>query len=323
MRAVVREVYGSPDVLRVEEVADPDPGPGDVVVRVRAASLNTADLDFLSGHPPATRIASGLRRPRHRILGFDVAGIVEAVGEEVTRLRPGDEVWADLIDRGGGAFAELVRGPETTFRPKPEGLTFAQAATLPHSATLALQALRPGGGVKAGDRVLVNGAGGCVGPFAIQIAKAAGAEVTGVDAADKLAFVRAAGADNATDYAEVDVTRAGRTYDRIVDIAVPRPVIAWRRVLAPGGTYAMIAPSLVRLLEASVLGGAISVVGSRHLGAFTWRSNDAADLALLGSMTLAGDIRPLIDRECALDEAPDALRDLASGVTRGKVVVVP
>ena len=220
MKAIVRSVYGSPDVLELADVDMPVVGDDGVLVRVRAASLNAADLDYLYGKPLLTRMGTGLRRPRNRGLGLDVAGQVEAVGRDVTAVKPGDEVFGDMTEHGYGAFAELVAAPERAWAPKPAGMTFEQAATIPQAAILALQGLRGRGRrVQAGQRVLVNGASGNVGPFAVQIAKAFGAEVTGVCSTGKMDLVRELGADHVIDYTREDVASGGRRYDWIVDVA--------------------------------------------------------------------------------------------------------
>jgi NADPH:quinone reductase-like Zn-dependent oxidoreductase len=320
VKAIVRDRYGSPDVLRLGELEDPVPEDGEVLVAVRAASLNTADLDFLRGRPPTARLMTGLRGPKNPVLGFDVAGRVESVGRSVRGLRPGDEVWADLSVCGGGAFAEYVCAAEGVFRPKPVEMSLEEAATFPHSGLLALQSLRAKGGIRPGQRVLINGAGGCVGPFAVRLAKAAAAEVTAVDHAGKLEMLLELGADRVIDHTEVDVTRDGRTYDRILDIAATRPIRDFRRSLTPGGVYVMIAPSVARFLGAVVLGAVLST-GGRRMGTFPWRPNDRDDLELLGSHHRAGDLRPLIDRSYGLGEVPDALRYLEAGSARGKLVV--
>src|SRR5690348_350391 len=213
VKAIVRDRYGSPDVLRLDEVEKPVVNEQDVLVRVRAASLNADDLEYLYGKSPFTRIAIGLRKPRIRGLGVDVAGEVEAVGMSVTGFRPGDEVFGNMTVYGLGAYAEYVCAPARAFALKPTSLTFEEAATIPQSAVLALQGLRGKRQVQPGDHVLINGAGGNVGPFAVQIAKHLGAEVTGVDATGKLDMVRSIGADHVIDYTREDITHKGQLYD--------------------------------------------------------------------------------------------------------------
>lgn len=321
MKALVRDRYGPPAVLRVEDVERPTPHGDEVLVRVGAASLNTADLDLLLGRPRVSRLFFGLRRPRTRRLGLDVAGTVTAVGADVTTLRPGDEVFADLFDVGFGSCAEYVCAPERVFAPKPDGVSFEAAATVPHSGVLALQALLAKGPIRPGERVLVNGAGGCVGPFAIQIAKHFGAEVTGVDHSGKLEMMRAAGADHVIDYTRDDVTRGEQRYDLILDIAATRSFLRYRRVLTPTGRYVLIARTLGGFVQAGLVGGLVSALGRRKLGTFAWAPSRRDDLDLLGKLLAAGELAPLIDRRATLDAVPQALAAMADGEPRGKVVV--
>ncbi len=322
MKAAVRDRYGPPEVIRVDEVAAPAPGAGEALVRVRAASLNTADSEHLRGMPRFIRLFSGMRRPRHSRMGTDVAGTVEAVGPRVAVLRPGDEVWADLFDHGAGALAEYVNVPAAALAPKPATATFEEAAAVPHSGVLAMQGLLCRGPFRAGEHVLINGAGGCVGPFAIQIAKAHGAEVTAVDHTDKLDLLRAAGADHTVDHTRTDVTDSPERYDRILDIVGNRSVLRWRRLLRPGGGYALIARDLSGFAGAAILGAAISVFGDRRLGVFGWKANRRRDLDELARLIDTGRIRPIVDRSFGLDQVADAYRHLESGRARGKVVVV-
>jgi NADPH:quinone reductase-like Zn-dependent oxidoreductase len=227
MRAWIRDRYGSPDVLRLETLPDPVPTADDVLVRVRFASLNHADLDYLTGTPLLTRMGTGMRRPRTHRVGLDVAGEVVAVGSNALEVRPGQRVMANLTQHGMGAFGELVKAPEKVWRPIPEGVSLEDAATLPESALLALQGLRMLGGwpSAAGRRVLVNGASGSTGPFSVQLAKASGAEVTGVARTSKLDMVRAAGADEVIDHTVVDVTRGSRRWDLVIDAAGTRSML--------------------------------------------------------------------------------------------------
>lgn len=323
MRAVVRDRYGPVDVLRVAAVEQPEPGPGEVVVRVAAASLNTADLDHLLGRPRVARVATGLVRPTNRRVGLDVAGTVVRVGPEVTGVGPGDRVWADLFDSGHGALADRVCVPASALSPLPERISFEDAATAPHSGSLALQGLRAAGPVRPGERVLVNGAGGCVGPFAVQIAKARGAEVTAVDHGDKLALLRELGADEVIDHCREDVTRSGRRFDVVLDIADTRSVVALRRCLTPGGRYVLIARRMGSLAEKALLGPVVGALTGTRIGIFAWHPNRRADLAELAGLLASGAVRPRIDRRYGLDDGVEAFRRLASGEARGKVVVVP
>ena len=321
MKAIVQESFGSPDVLELREIDRPVPGHREVLVKVRAASVNTADLDHLRGRSIAERLAIGFRKPRHGVPGLDVAGEVVATGEYVTLLQPGDQVWADLSVAGFGAFAEYVCAAEKVFTPKPPTLTFEEAATVPHSAILALQGLTGKGPIQPGQKVLINGAGGCVGPFAVQIAKSFGAEVTGVDHTGKLDMLTSIGADHVIDYTNQDFTENGRRYDLILDIAAQRSVLHYRRSLAPRGRYVLIARSMGGFFQATLIGGLITMAGGKRMGIFMWNPNNPADLEILSALYQEGTIKPFVDRSYRLSEVPDALRYVEEGHARGKVVI--
>lgn len=327
MRAAVRDRYGPPgDVVELVDLDRPVPGDDQVLVRVHAASVNRADLDGITPHPAFVRLFLGLRRPRNRRLGCDVAGVVEAVGVSVTRFRPGDRVFADLYPFGQGAFAEYACARERAFQPIPDGLSFEQAATLPHSAILALQGLRlrDGRTPRPGDRVLVDGASGNVGPFAVQIAKALGADVTGVCSAAKADLVRSLGADHVIDYAAVDYTRTGERYDWILDVDGHHPVGRVRHALRPGGVYLTIGGSATRILQALLVGPVIGRATGRRLGLmWWWQPFKAEDVATLTGMVAAGRIAPVIDRRMPLSDTAEALRWVDDGHARGKVLVIP
>jgi NADPH:quinone reductase-like Zn-dependent oxidoreductase len=323
LKAVVADRYGPPDVLRLAELSKPEVGSGQVLVRVEAASLNTADSDHLWGRPRIARIGTGLRRPATGRVGLDVAGTVEEVGPDVTGLRPGDEVWADLFAHGRGSLAEYVCAPARAFAPKPAGVTFAAAATVPHSGILALQSLRTAGPIRSGDSVLIIGAGGCVGPFAVQIAKAYGAEVTAVDHEGKLDMLRKLGADHVVDYTREDVTMSGRRYDVVLDIADTRSVLRYRRCLQPSGRYVLIARTLSGFVEAAVFGVLITLATSKRMGVFAWKPNGRADLDALARLLDQRQLSPLIDRRFRLEDAADAFRYLQAGHARGKLIFAP
>lgn len=322
MKAFVRDRYGSPDVLQLRDIEMPVVDDDGVLVRVRASSLNQADLDYLYGRPLFTKMGTGFRRPRDRGLGLDAAGRVEAVGKRVTAFRPGDDVFGDLTEFGQGAFAEYVSAPERAWALKPPGMTFEEAATIPQSAILALQGLRSGERIRPGDRVLINGASGNVGPFAVQIAKAFGAHVTGVSSTAKLDMVRERGADRVIDYTREDYTRSGQRYDWILDVAGNRSLFANRRALKRNGVYVMVGGSTRRIFAALLLGPVISLAGGRKLGLnMWWKPFKAADVVLLKALIAAGKVTPLIDRTYALAQVPDALRYLEGGHAQGKVVI--
>ena len=321
MKAIVQDSYGPPDILELRDVDVPEPGEGEVLVRVHAASVNTADLDHLRGRSLAERVAIGFSKPRNSIPGLDMAGEVVAIGEKVTRLRLGDQVWADLSVSGSGAFAQYVCASENVFSPKPSSLGFEEAATVPHSGILAWQGLTGKGPIQPGQRVLINGAGGCVGPFAVQIAKSFGADVTAVDHAGKLDLLRSLGADHVIDYTREDFTRNGQRYDLILDIAARRSLLHYRRSLAPGGRYVLVARSLGGFFQAALFGALISIGGSKRMGIFMWNPGKREDLDSLSGLLDGRRIQPLIDRRYALSQVPEALRYVEEGRARGKVVI--
>jgi NADPH:quinone reductase-like Zn-dependent oxidoreductase len=320
VRAIVRDVYGSPDVLRLEDVPVPEVGERDVLVRVRASSINDFDWLLLGGTPFINRVGAPFR-PKQHILGSDVAGVVESVGAAVTSFRAGDEVYGDLSPSGFGAYAEYVSAPEASLARKPEALTFEQAAALPQAGGLAVVGLRGRREIRPGDKVLVNGAGGGVGTLAVQIAKAFGAEVTGVDAAHKLDAVRGAGADHVADYATHDITRSGAAFDRILDMACHHSISAYRRILAPDGYCGLIGGSIPRILFTMVGGPASSLFNDRKVGVPFWKPNDPTGVALLGRLVESGQLSPVIDSVHPLEELPAALRRFGAQQHTGKIVI--
>jgi NADPH:quinone reductase-like Zn-dependent oxidoreductase len=324
MRAAIRDRYGPPDVVEVREVDRPTPSDDEVLVRVRAASVNRADLDGLGPRPSFVRLFMGLRAPRDHRIGLDVAGVVEAVGAKVTRFRPGDEVFADLFSFGQGAFAEYVCARETAFASMPTRMAFEDAATLPHSAILALQALRlrDGRTIRPGDKVLIDGASGNVGPFAVQIAKSMGAEVTGVCSTDKMDFVRSLGADQVLDYGKVDYTSTGERYDWIVDTDSHHSILRVRGALRPRGVYVTLGGASLPIIAALLLGPLISRFGDTWTGLLLWwKPFKSEDVATLKELIAAGKVKPVIDRRFPLDEVVAALRYVDEGRAMGKVVI--
>lgn len=324
MKAARWRRYGAPlDVVTVEDVEDPVPAAGGVLVRVQVASVNRADLDQLGPRPGFLRAFMGVRGPRNPRLGIDAAGVVEAVGPGVTRLRPGDRVFADLFPFGMGAFAELVTAPERAWLPIPDGLTTEQAATLPHSAVLAIQGLRRGSRrVGPGDRVLIDGASGNVGPFAVQLAKLRGAEVTGVCRTTKVEFVRSLGADHVIDYTREDYTRRAERYDWILAADSHHSLTAIRRALRPHGVYATLGGGTGAIAEALVLGPVVSLATGRHLGLMLgWKPFAAPDVEELAGLVVERRLRPAIDRSFPLAEVAGALEYLDREAPPGKVLV--
>jgi NADPH:quinone reductase-like Zn-dependent oxidoreductase len=320
MKAIVCTRYGSPDVLQLKEVVKPVPKQGEVLVKIQAASLNAADWETLRGDL-IVRLAAP-RKPMYPIPGSDLAGVVEAVGAGATQFQPGDEVWGDLsFPHGLGAFAEYVAVSEEALAPKPASMTFEQAAAYPQAALIALQSLRDTGQVQPGQQVLINGAGGGMGTFAVQIAKHFGAEVTGVDSAPKLDLLRTLGADHVLDYAQADYTESEGQYDLIMDVAAYRSVFAYRRALRPGGKFVMVGGSLSTLLQVGIIGTWLSRDGDKRIGINTWKPNNREDLAFLGELFEAGMVVPVIDRRYPLAEVPAAYRYLAGRHVLGKVVI--
>ncbi|HET6744729.1 MAG TPA: NAD(P)-dependent alcohol dehydrogenase, partial [Candidatus Limnocylindria bacterium] len=272
MKEAYRDRYGSPDVVQVRDVPKPEPGEGEVLVRVRAASVNRADLDGLGPKPGFLRPFLGMRAPRDHRMGWDVAGEVESIGPGATRFKPGDAVFADLASHGGGSFAEFVAKPEKAFEPIPAGLSFEEASSLPHSAILALQGLRTRKGrtVQPGEKVLVVGASGNVGPFAVQIAKDLGAEVTAVCRTAKMDFVRSLGVDDVIDYQQADYTRSGRKWDWILDTDLRHSVFANRQVLRAGGRFISLGGDTGGILQGIVVGPLSSLFSDRWTGLMLW-----------------------------------------------------
>jgi NADPH:quinone reductase-like Zn-dependent oxidoreductase len=312
MRAVVYTEYGTPDVLEVQEIDTPTIKDGELLVRVHASSINSWDWDLLRGKPWITRIG-GLRTPQHPVLGADIAGVVEAVGKDVTRFQPGDEVFGDLSASGWGGLAEYTAAKEKAVVHKPPSMTFEQAAAIPQAAILALQGLRDKKQIQPGQKILINGAGGGTGTFGIQIAKSHGAEVTGVDSAPKLDMMRSVGADHVIDYATEDFTKNGERYDLILDVVANRSIGAYKRSLAPDGVCVVVGGTTATLLKALILGG-------RKVTILVHKPN-TTDLGLLAAMFDAGTIVPMIDRSYALNDAAEALRYFGEGGVQGKIVV--
>jgi NADPH:quinone reductase-like Zn-dependent oxidoreductase len=319
MRAVVYERYGGPDVLELRELDAPRPAEGEVLVRVRAASVNSWDWELLRGTPFMNRIG-GLRTPKHPILGADVAGEVEAVGPGVTRFQPGDEVFGDLSHSGWGGFAEYVAPPAEMLATKPPSLSFEEAAAVPQAAVAALQGLRDSGRIRAGQQVLVNGAGGGMGSFAVQLAKHFGATVTGVDAGPKVDLVRSLGADELIDYTEEDFTARGRRYDLVVDMQLHRSMSAARRVITPNGRYVIVGGATSRIMPAILFGPLAARITGRSVRVLIHKPR-AADLVTLTELIESGAITPAIDRRYPLAEVAEALRYFGSGQVRSKLVI--
>jgi len=319
MKAIVYTKYGPPDVLQLKEVEKPTPKNNEVMVKVHAASLNAADVETLRG-VFWVRIGGPLK-PMYKILGSDIAGRVEAVGRNVKQFQPGDEVFGDLSVCGFGAFAEYVSVPENALALKPASMTFEEVATLPQAAVLALQGLRDKRQVQPGQKVLINGAGGGVGTFAVQIAKSFGAEVTGVDSTGKLDMLRSIGADQVIDYTQEDFTRSGQRYDLILDVVAYRSIFAYKRALSSKGIFVYVGGSTAAIFQALLLGPLISRTGTKKMGIVMWKPNKKEDLVFLKELFEVGKVVPVIDRRYPLSEVPEALRYLEEGHALGKVVI--
>ena len=320
MRAIVYRQYGSPDVLRLEDVPKPTPKDGEVLVRVHAAALNALDWHMLRGKPYIARMSVGWLKPRRTIPGVDVGGTVEAVGAGVTAFKPGDEVFANK----GRACADYVCGPERLFAHRPANLTLEQAAAVPAAGITALQAVRDRGDLQPGQRVLVNGASGGVGTFTVQIAKALGAEVTGVTSTQNADLVRSIGADHVVDYTREDFARSGERYDLVIDVAANRSLVAMRRVLAPAGTLVLVGAS-----KGAWIGPMVRILGAAQLSRFSRRKMlgflaepTREDLLALTQLIEAGKVTPVIDRTYPLADTPEAMRYLETMHARAKIVIL-
>lgn len=313
--------YGAPDALRLTEVATPAPKADEVLVKIHAAAVNFGDSALMRGEPFLIRLTyQGINKPKITTLGADIAGVVTAVGERVTRFKVGDEVYGDLSKVGFGGFAEYVAVPESAVTFKPRRLSFEQAAAVPTAAVVALQGLRDKGKLQAGHTVLVHGASGGIGSFAVQIAKAYGAEVTAVCSARNAEMMRALGADHVVDYTQEDFTRNGRLYDLIFDVAARRSLFYYRRALRPHGRYVLAGGSIARLFQALLLGPVLSRAGGKKVLAFEVKVN-TADLDTLTALLEAGTIRAVIERCYPLAALPEAIRHYETRHARGKIVV--
>ncbi|MCY7337541.1 MAG: NAD(P)-dependent alcohol dehydrogenase [Chamaesiphon sp.] len=321
MKAIVQTEYGSPDVLSLKEVDKPVVTDNGVLVRIRAASVNAGDWHLMRGDPFLSRLMfGGILKPKIQILGFDIAGQVEAIGKNVTEFQVGDEVFGDLSECGFGAFAEYVCAIESALSIKPKNISFERAATVPGAALTALQGLRNCGQIRSGQKVLINGASGGVGSFAVQIAKAFGAEVTAVCSTNKMEMVRSIGAEHIIDYTQTDVTKNGQQYDLILDAAAYGSVFDYSPILKPDGTYVLIGGSIWRLFQVFLFGSVISRIMRRNVKCLTAKP-DRSDLVILKNLIEAGKIVPFIDRTYSLSEVPTAIRHVEQRQVRGKVAI--
>jgi NADPH:quinone reductase-like Zn-dependent oxidoreductase len=319
MKAVVYTEYGPPDVLHIKEVAKPTPTDDEVLIKVQAVSVNRSDWEGLRGKPLYARIG-GLLKPRHQILGSDIAGRVEMAGRNIRQFQPGDEVFGDILGGRMGGFAEYVCARERALALKPASMTFEEVAAIPQAAVIALQGIRDKGQVQPGQRVLINGAGGGAGAFAVQLAKLYGADVTGVDNTSKLDFMRSLGADHVIDYTQEDFTKNGNQYDLILDLVAHRSVFAYARALRPNGSYFMVGGSVATIFQILLLGPWMRRTTGKNIRLLVVQPNPK-DMVYITELYEAGKVVPVIDRRYPLSEVPQALRYLGEGLAKGKVVI--
>jgi len=323
MKAIVRDKYGSPDVLRLEEVATPTPADNEVLVKVHAAAVNKGDWEILRGSPLWVRLVGfGLIRPKVRILGSNLSGRIEAVGHAVTRFQVGDDICGDILEHGLGGFAEFVCVPEdAAIVRKHANLSFEEAASVPEAGLIALQGLRDKANVKSGQNVLINGAGGGAGTFAIQLAKSFGAEVTAVDSTAKLDLMRSLGADHVVDYTQEDFAERATRYDCVLDVVGVRSIKTWKRVLKPEGIYLAAGGSVSQIARTLLLGAWISWRSKTKIGVLGVNFNKK-DIATTLELMESGQVTATIDRCFSLQDVAEALRYLGAGHSKGKVVIV-
>ncbi len=321
MKAIVYTKYGSPDVLQLTEVAKPIPKDHEVLVKIHAASVNAADLHLLRADPFLIRLYSGLLKPKNKILGADIAGRVEALGSNVKKFKLGDDVFGDISACGRGGFAGYVCVREDALILKPANLSFAESAAVPMAAVTALQGLRNKGRIQSGQKVLINGASGGVGTFAVQIAKSFGAEVTAVCSTKNLDIVNSIGADHVIDYKQEDFTKNGQYYNLILAVNGNRSISEYKRSLSSKGTYVTSGGSMTQMFQAIFMGPWISITGKQKMWSLLAKPNNA-DLAFIKELLETGKVKPVIDRRYPLSEVADALRYLEEGHAQGKVVIL-
>jgi len=320
MRAAIYTKYGSPDSLTLTDVRKPTPGDNEVLVKVSAVSINDWDWQLLMGIPLANRLSNGIARPKKRqILGCDVAGVIEATGKNAARFVPGDPVYGDLCMSGFGGFAEYVSAPESSLSLKPKAMTFEQAASIPQASMLALQGLGVKGPLQRGQKLLINGAGGGVGTFGMQMAKMKGVDVTGVDHTTKLDMMRSVGFDHVVDYLKEDFANNGKQYDYILDTKTNRPLRCYLRALRPHGVYATIGGETLRLMQVLFAQRIFSKLSNKAIRLVILKPNK--DLSHMNDLFNSGKIRPVIDKTFQLEELPDAMLYFGLGKHKGKVVI--
>ena len=318
MKAVLYEKYGGPEVLELRDIEKPIPKDDEVLIQVRAVSLNDWDWQLLLGIPAGLRLETGLRKPKRQILGSDIAGHIEAVGKNVEKFKVGDEVFGDINGQWGG-FAEYVCARENLIVSKPKSMTFEQAAAMPQAGMLAVQGLIDVGKIQQGQEILINGAGGGVGTFAVQIAKLYGAEVTGVDSTEKLDMMKSVGFDHVIDYTKEDFTKTGQQYDLILDTKTSRSVFDHARALYPGGTYVTVGGETWPILKTVVLGLLVSTIHKKGMRLAILKPNK--DLPYMIELFEAKKLKPVIDGHYRLNDVPNAFKYFGEGHHKGKVVI--
>ncbi|MCP4348107.1 MAG: NAD(P)-dependent alcohol dehydrogenase [Desulfobacterales bacterium] len=321
MKAIVYKKYGYSDVLKLKEVEKPSPKENEVLIKVRAASINSWDWDMLTGRPLEYRLFSGLLKPsKNRILGCDISGRIEEVGSNIKQFHPGDDVFGDLCEGSWGGFSEYACARENELTLKPAGMTHEEAAATPQAGLLALQGLCDKREIRPGQRILINGAGGGAGTFAIQMAKSFGAEVTGVDSTGKLDMMRSLGADHVIDYTRENFTKNGKYYDLILDVKTDRSVFDYRRVLSSNGIYVTVGGKTSRILQLVLLGSLTSMIGSKKLSLIMHKPNK--DMNILIELFESGKVKPVIDKYFPLTETAEAFQYFGEGHFKGKIVIV-
>lgn len=317
MKAIVREKYGSAAELKLQEIEKPQAKSNEVLIKVHAASINASDVENMTGTPFYIR-AWGLFKPKYKILGSDIAGVVEAVGNKVTKFKVGDAVFGDALYSCGG-FAEYACAPEKILSLKPDSISFEVAATLPQAAVVAEQGIRYKNKIKPGCKILINGAGGGSGSFAVQMAKLSGAEVTGVDSSDKLKLIRSLGADHVIDYKKEDFTRNGKKYDLVLDLVASHSIYDYKRALAPNGVYGMVGGHMRHIFSTLILGGIISLLGNKKLKIIGVTSNQKIDYIV--ELIETSKIKAIIDKRYTLSQVPEAMHYQSQGHAKGKIVI--
>ena len=318
MKAIIYKSYGSHENLQLEEIEKPIPKENEVLIKVHAVSLNASDNEMLTATPSYVRMW-GLFKPKFNILGSDVAGTIEAIGKNITQFKIGDEVFADVMERWGG-LAEYVCIPESLLLEKPADMTFEEVAALPQAAVVALQGVRDKKEIKSGQKILINGAGGGAGTFAIQIAKLLGAEVTGVDHAEKFELMRSLGADYVIDYRKEDYTKNGKQYDKIVDFVAAHSIFKNKNALTSDGNYVVVGGAIPKLLSAGIWGALISLTGKKKMGILVHNQNKK-DISYIIDLIQNKKIKPIIEKCYSLEETPKAFEHLGNGKALGKIVV--